>query len=324
MAVVGTSDERSRKEPVRDVLKRLAAEEQAFLGREFLAPALRGGRVRVRIAGAVCTIRTRPKEFEGWGVFQPASFSEARLVRRASLAERRRYLELFCMVRLIICRRRGDRWLGCAAHAGDRRIRLEGLAPVALAEEVQPFDVVQARYDGTQFWFDALDPRHDPARAAYLRSALGELVPPAGLSRPGLTAEERAAYELNYWQQVQPEPEQAPVQAPGRNPAHRRRSSRQLPAAARPDALDPVGHRLRESLSHAGAQLIDYLERGDSYRVTYSVAGQRFTSAVAKGDLTVQSAGICLEGMDRNFDLTSLVGVLREGQAGGGIYLIDE
>jgi len=297
--LVVTSGQRRGKKTVREVLHRLAAEEEEFLAREFLAPALRGGRVRVRIAGAICTIRTHPKAFEGWGVFRPSSFTDAKLVRQASLTERRRYLDLFPMVRLIICRRQGGHWLGCGAHAGDRRIRLEGLAPIALAQEVQPFEVAKSRYDGTQFWFEEIDSRHDPARGAYLRSALGELVPPGQLNRPGLTAEERAAYELNYWQEVRPEPAQ-------------------LPAAS-----DPVGRRLRESLSHAGAQLVDYLERDDSYRVTYSVAGQQFTSAVAKGDLTVQSAGICLEGTDRSFDLTSLVGVLREGQEGSQIYRID-
>ena len=80
--------------------------------------------------------------------------------------------------------------------------------------------------------------------------------------------------------------------------------------------------RLRESLSHAGAQLVDYLERADSFRVSYTVGGQQFTSSVNKDDLTVQVAGICLSGEDRKFDLASMVGVLREGSAEGEIYEI--
>ena len=81
--------------------------------------------------------------------------------------------------------------------------------------------------------------------------------------------------------------------------------------------------RLRDNLSHAGARLVDYLERTDSFRVTYLVDGQQYTSSVDKRDLTVQSAGICLDGTDRNFDLASLVGVLREGQRGDEIYRMD-
>jgi hypothetical protein len=72
-------------------------------------------------------------------------------------------------------------------------------------------------------------------------------------------------------------------------------------------------------LAHAGADLRDFADRGDVYRVTYTVDGRRHTSVVNKNDLTVQSAGVCLSGGDRAFDLHSLVGVLREGERKGEI-----
>ena len=194
----------SEKPDVNDLLKKFAAAEEDFLDREFLAPALRGGIVRVRIGGVLCKIHISPKEFEGWGVFRPASHTEATFVRQPSLAERRSYLELFPMIRLIICLRAASTWFGAAASFGDRRIHMEGMAPLQLAEEVQLFDCVQARYDGSQFWFDELDLRHDPGASAYLRAALDQQTPPEDLARRGLTAEERAAYELNYWELVRP------------------------------------------------------------------------------------------------------------------------
>jgi hypothetical protein len=195
-------------------------------------------------------------------------------------------------------------------------------APLGLAEEVQLFDCVRCRYDGSQFWFDERDMRHDPGTSAYLRAALADQTSPQDLERHGLTAEERAAYELNYWQLVQPPDADDDVNEPAPNALHRRRSKRPRPGEPAPFDSDPVRRRLRENLSHAGARLVDYLERGDSFRVRYRVAGHEYTSSVNKDDLTVQVAGICLSGEDQKFDLASLVGVL--GEAARGVLRIGD
>jgi hypothetical protein len=280
----------AKSKRLEDMLNRLAAAEERFLAGEFLAPMLRRGQVQVRIAGVVCRMRVQPRDFEGWGVFRPTSPTTARLVRPARLAERQRYLELFPLLRLILCRREGEQWLALPAHQGDSRFRIQGLVPVRLVEEAQQFEVVETRFDGTQCWFERLDGRRDPGTAAYLRQALQQMLEPDRLSRPGLTAEERTAYGLNYWPIIQAEIE-----------AQR----------------DRTEERLREALAHAGAALRGYLERDDCYRVEYDVAGSRHVSVVNKADLSVQVAGICLSGEDEHFDLQSLVGVLREAQGQG-------
>ncbi len=179
------SDHPRRKPDVGDLLRRFAADEDEFLNREFFAPALSGGKVRVRIGGVICRIGIEPTDFQGWGVFQPVSHSEAMLVREASLGERRQYLDLLPMMRLIVCRRVGRVWFGSTASFGDTRIRLEGLAPVDLAEEVQLFDCIRTRYDGSRFWFDELDMSHDLAVSAYLRSTISQGGEPGSLRRVG-------------------------------------------------------------------------------------------------------------------------------------------
>ncbi len=83
-------------------------------------------------------------------------------------------------------------------------------------------------------------------------------------------------------------------------------------AAIEADEATRATRRLSAALGHAGAALGDFSDLGDSFRVTYTVDGQRHTSVVGKNDLTVRSAGICLSGLDEQFDLNSLVGVLRE------------
>ena len=264
---------------ITDLIDRLAAAEVRFRGGEFLAPAVRGGVVSVRVAGVVCRFAV-PKRFRGWGVFRP-DCRHARLVRQASLAERQRYLDLFPRRSMILLGRDGPDWVGWPAHQADARFGPPAVVPVRLAEDVQPFDVAETRFDGSTAWFDRPDERADPAAAAYLRDALREMSPPDTIDRPRLTAEERTAYRLA-WE-------------------------------ARKELLrDKTEDRLRDVLAHAGAEFRGYVERPDAYRVEFAVDGRPHVSVVNKADLTVQLAGICLDGADRHFDLGSLVGVLRQ------------
>jgi hypothetical protein len=285
----------AKSKPLTDALNRLAAAEDRFLASEFLAPVIRGGKVQVRIAGVICTLSIRPADFEGWGVFRPASHADADLVRPAKLAERQRYLELFPLVRLIVADRREEQWFALPAHRSDSRFHIEGAIPVRLVEEGQLFEAIEARFDGAQFWYAGADARGDAARASYLRQQLARMTPPEQLHRSGLTAEERAAYSFNYWPRFEATEE-----------GRRSREER----------------RLSSALEHAGADLKDYVERQDVYTVAYEVDGQRHVSAVAKTDLSVQVAGICLSGEDEKFDLQSLVGVIREAQGEMGLVRV--
>lgn len=261
------------------LINRLAAAEARFRAGEFLAPAVAGGRVAVRVAGVVCRYAA-PKQFRGWGVFRPDG-QRAKFVRHATLAERQRYLYVFPRRPMVLVRPAGLDWLGWPAHQADARFGPPALVPVRLAEDVQPFDHVEARFDGVQAWFDRPDDRSDPAAAAYFRDALREMTAPEQVHRPRLTLEDRTVYHFAF--------------------------------DARREALrDKTEDRLRDALTHAGAELRGYVERDDGYRVDFAVGGQRHVSVVNKADLTVQLAGICLDGADRHFDLSSLVGVLRE------------
>src|SRR5262245_45475370 len=125
---------------VHDLLDRLAGAEDRFRHGEFLAPALPGGVVQVRVEGVVCRFRL-DVDFRGWGVFRPTGAATATLIRRATLAEQRRYLDLFPRWRVILCRPQKDRWLAWPAHHGDGRFGPPALFSVRLVEEAQTFDV---------------------------------------------------------------------------------------------------------------------------------------------------------------------------------------
>jgi hypothetical protein len=289
------SDRRGSGRRLHEALERLAAAEASAFRAEFLAPMLRGGTVQVRIAGVVCKFAVSPADFEGWGVFRPTSATEARLERPARLQERRQYLDMLPLLRMIVCLRDGDNWPAIPAHRAEARFRIEGVIPVRLVEEAELFEVVLTRFDGAHCWYDGPDPRRDPGTAAYLRESLARMVEPQRLDRPGLTVEERAAYALNYAPRLQAELE-----------ARR----------------DRVEERLRAALAHAGAEFREYQERGDVYRVAYLVDGRRQVSVVSRDTLSVQVAGICLSGQDHRFDLQSMVGVLREAEGAGAVVRV--
>jgi hypothetical protein len=284
-----------RSKRLADAFDRLEAQERVFLEREFLAPALRGHPVGVRMAGVVLRLQIKSADFEGFGVFRPMSFDAAELVRTATPGEIRRYVQLFPRVRLILCRREQNFWLAVPAHLGDHRFRIEGLVPVRFVEEAEQFEVVQARFDGSNFWFEAVDPAGNASRAAYLRQSLLAGVDANHLECAGLTPEEIGAYAINCI----------------RDEAMRRQTE-----------AERAQERLREALEHAGAGLVDFLERPDGFRVTFAVGDQRYISAVRKNDLTVEVAGICLSGRDSDFDLASLVGVIREAGETGELVAI--
>lgn len=286
-----------RSKRFENAFQRLAAAEAQFLESEFLAPSLSQAPIRLRIAGVVCRMEVASPGYSGWGVFRPESYTTARFIRPATLAERRHYLQLFPLVRLILCRREKSQWTAVPAHRGDSRFRIEGAVPLHFVEETEQFETVRARFDGSQFWFEEIDPSANPAAPRYLRDALRRSLAPEELAFSGLTPEQSAAYAANYWL------------------SEASRARREAEANDR---------RIRDALRHAGAELIDYLERGDSFRVTYSVAGRRHVSAVDKRSLSVQVAGICLSGQDRQFDLASLVGVLREAEQGGEIVRVGD
>ena len=270
-----------------ELLNKLADEENKFFSSQFFSPVLRGRPIRVRIAGVVVTLHADPKNYEGFGVFNPTSYKKARLIRKPNMAERQEYLNLFPVLRLILCRKTEDQWYGIAANQSGLRFKISGMIPVRLIEEVQIFDVVQTRFDGANCWFDSIDSNHSPKTASYLRESLINLLEPDKLVLSGLTQEEKDAYLLAYGPALEADVE---------------------------SKKDKQEERIKLALFKAGARYQSYIERGNTYTVEYIVGGERHRSVVNKDTLEVESAGICLSGGDKNFDLQSLVCVILEGQ----------
>lgn len=272
------------------LFEELAAKEETFLKSEIFSPCMAGKPIRVKIDGLIMTLKVdRPKNYEGWGVFKPTDAKHCRLVRDANLQERSRYLQLFPEVRMILCTRQDKRWFGHPGSMADSRFKFTGLLPVTLPVEPQIFQMIVCRFDGANFWFEREDSAHDPKIAQQLRDRLLRLGEPKNFNILGLTAEERAAYNVAHAWELE-------------------------------NRKDLQEEKIKGALKRGGAQYRSYVERGNSYTVEYTVDGQLHRSTVNKDTLAVESAGICLTDHrtgrvgDRDFDLQSLVGVIREGQ----------
>jgi hypothetical protein len=271
----------------RRLLSELVAHEDHLKETTFLAPCLRNGRVRARVAGLVRVFRPKPRTFEGWGIFRPVSAQTAELAREADLPLVAEYMRLLKPLRMRLAHSLQRRtWLAYPANESDARQRFGAAKPVLvhLVTEGAAFEQIVTRWDGGAWWFEEMDRRADPRGAEQLREALRRVTPPGEVRFKGVTPEMRCAYDL------------AAQQAKEFFAMMQRR---------RDEA------RLRDGLHLAGGELRDFHDRGEYWLVEWTTRdGELHHSAIARADLTVVSAGICLSGRDRDFDLQSLVGVM--------------
>lgn len=266
-------------------LDKLAAQEKEFFASSIMAPVTYRRPIRVKISNIVMSLKVYPEKYTGWGVFTPIDYKSVKFSRKASLSERQEYLKLFPKVRMIAVLKDGHTWKGIMGNRGDSRFKIVGLVPISLPEEIQAFDTITASYDGKNFWYNEHESSSDIKHAAYLRESLIKLVDPEKLDLDGLTLEEKDAYFHAY------------------QPAK---------AADIEARRDKTEDKIKKAIKDAGAIYRSYIERGNSYTVEYTVDGQTHKSVINK-NFNVESAGICLAGGDKAFDLQSLVSVVREG-----------
>jgi hypothetical protein len=270
---------------MRKLIEQLAKAEKNFIKTRFLAPQVRGGQVRVKLKGMVCTLTPEPQGFEGWGVFQAEADFRAVLVKEATKSQTAEYLSMLGKVRLILVRPlKGGSWLAYPANRGEFRQKFGDVKPVVvrLVSQARAFQHAVCRWDGQAFWFDKIDRSANPKVPAFMAKALKAFLSPNALRFSGLTPELREAYSL---------------------------------------ILNQVGElrvrcdedRLRRALEVGGGSLESFVDRGDYFTTRWSTSdGEQYTSAIQKDSLSVMSAGICLDGEDAKFDLQSLVGVVEQ------------
>jgi hypothetical protein len=269
---------------IRNLLNRIASSEAQLQSAQFLAPCLKGGKVRARVSGMVYTFTPKPQTFEGWGIFQAIDPQTATVIEDADLPQISAYLQHFqtLRLRLAYCLQ-NQTWLAYPVNEADMRQRFKVVRPVLvhLVTEGISFEQILAQWNGSSCWSEQIDRRADPEIAETLQAALKQIIPVEELQMKGITPEMRSLYAL---------------------------IADRTEGFAQPHRDEKL---LRKALKLGGGDLRQFQDRGDYWTVDWMTAdGTRHTSAIAKDDLTVVSSGICLSGRDRDFDLQSLVGVI--------------
>lgn len=272
---------------IHDLINKIAWEEKQLQNNQFLAPCVQGGKVRTKVAGMIYTFIPNPRNFEGWGIFQAVNDKNAKVIAEADLPQISEYLQHFPQVRLWLAYAlKQQTWLAYPINEADMKQRTGQIKPIPvyLVNDGANFDPIVARWDGFSFWFEEVDRRADPMPTEYLREGLNKLLSPAEIRFKGMTPEMHTVYQLAVSQTKE---FQAKIQ----------------------QVSDEK--RLQNALKMGGGELQSFRDRQDHWIIEWTTAeGDRHTSAISKKDLTVISAGICLSGFDRHFDLQSLVGVV--------------
>ncbi len=320
----------------RKLIKKLAAEQKEIVGTTILSPVARGSNIRVKIQGLVTEYKLDDPSFSGWGLFNIVSEKLVSKVQDASAKQRKEYLELFPSLDVILLDMEDDRWWAVTAHTSDTRFEIKHPIPIELVERGGTFETVSARFDGSSFWFESINRKRNPKVANDLRKALDTDVFPGDLRVAQTVPQEKLAYQIMFFQKHPDLLEAAMAELTRSNQVMASDQETESASASqdesgldqarnqtRPTFVwnyelyagydDKPKHRIRRALEHAGATLESFwFGDDDAVAVRYSVDGNTHVSVVRRKDLSVVSAGICLSGLDRQFDLSSLVSVMRE------------
>lgn len=274
-----------------NLISSLGEKEKNIKRERVISPVFQNREIVARIEGVVCRLRIS-KVTDGWWKFKPRNLKRAAVDEEASFIEKDQYLNCLTKVRMVLVYKKDGTYFAVPQKNNKIGLSESSLVPVYLVsdDEVQSFCWVNARFDGANFWYHEPDFRADPSKADYLGKAFEDFTNPDKIQYSGLTVEEKIAYTLRY----------------------------RFDDEAKKASVD---YQIKKDVEFAGGSFVRYLERNDHFSVTYKVGRQQYTSYVTKDPSHhVLTAGICLSGHDRDYDLTSLITVLKEGQRKGLIY----
>ena len=276
-----------------DLLNKLESKEKAFLSQNIFSPFVKGGsNVVVKIDGVTYKFKTKQFKKDGFAVFKAKDHSNVRMVRAAKDFEVIEYLELLPKVDFILVGK-PDRWLAIPFNqeSFSSRFGAISMSSVMLVDNAEVLDTVTARFDGNNFWFDSVKFTQSSDKLMEFRDRIneGNYTVSKDMTK-GLTPEEKQAISF-------------------------------AAAFHKEASMSDFEKRLGHEFGQVNASVENFVERGDLVEVRWldSTTNAKYTSVLKKDSLDVVTAGICLSGGDKLFDLQSLVTVTRQGRNRGHV-----
>jgi len=274
------------------LIKKMGEKEDTITKSIFISPIYGNEYVVTRINGLVHKLGVPDSTKPGWYKLKACNFKRAKVVGNADFIEVEEYLKMLTKIRVILVYKKDELYFGVPLKNNSAGFGVSDLIPIYLTSDdlVGPFEKVVCGFDGANLWYYQNDISADPARTEYLRESFDKFVRPDKVQYTGLTLEEKIAYTLRF----------------------------NLDKKARESLKEVL---IQKDVEFAGGEFVKFVERNDHYSVTYKIGGNQYTSYVTKDESHhVLTAGVCLNGHDRDYDLTSLITVLREGQRRGLIH----
>jgi len=272
-----------------DLVRKIGQEENLVAqgNVEFISPVYENRTIAATVQRLLYKFYI-PKIKPGWYIFKAVDFEKAKVVREADFIEIENYLKNFSKIRLTTTHKVDGIYYGLPQKNNSIGKDFKNPVPIYLTDDtIMDFDKIIGRCDGPHIWFESVDIKNDFTKSTYLRESYEKMRSPEDIRFSGLSIEEKLAYAFRF-------------------------------AIDKEIKIKMQSKGLEDSVKHAGGNLLSYSELSDSFKVTYTVGRQQFTSYVSKDNgYSVITAGICLSGHDKKFDLASLISVLLQGQREG-------
>ncbi len=118
---------------INQLLFSLTQQELQLQTSSFLAPCVKGGKIRTRIQGMVYTFVPQPIELEDWGIFQPVDAKMAMLISPAEVWQIDEYLRSLPLLRSRLAYRlQNQTWLAYPINEADMRQRFGHVRPIVV------------------------------------------------------------------------------------------------------------------------------------------------------------------------------------------------